>query len=124
MELSKLQLIELVTRETKPPEGMGQWLIIFEAVRMTKEIGILRLEWYSGTKLEWSSSLSVTIESNGRTDNLGTGVKWSKLKPGTRQHNVMTFELRSKSLWENIQGFFKRSMDGGKIQDFLPWVKK
>lgn len=41
------------------------------------------------------------------------------LAPGQSRFNVLTFEIRGKSTMELTKGFFKRSLEEGKLQDLL-----
>lgn len=120
---NKKAVVALILKESRPGPGMSQWVVVYETKRLAENLGLLKLEWYAGTRLEWSGSLSVAIDGRGK-DNLETGTKWKKIPVGKSGFNVLTFELRGKTFMENVSGFFKRSFDGAKMQDFLPFGKK
>lgn len=49
--------------------------------------------------------------------------EWEKVTPGRSRYNVLTFEVRGKSVVELVKGLIKRSVTDGKLQDFIPWGK-
>jgi hypothetical protein len=49
--------------------------------------------------------------------------EWETLGAGESRFNVLTFEMRGKSVVELAKGFIKRSFEEGKIQDILLWGK-
>jgi hypothetical protein len=124
---SKKQLLRAIRKESKPPKGFGQWIAIIEARRVSEHLGLIRLEWYSNSKLEWSAGLSVNlpqvkvVSPDGKE--IAASIEWDKLGPGESTFNVLTCEMRGKSIWEATQGFFRRSLSDARIQDFLPWIK-
>lgn len=124
---SKKQLLRAVLRESRPPKGFGQWILIFEARRLSDSLGLVRLEGYTDKKLEWSGGLSMNLPQPATVGPDGkevTGsINWEKLEPGQSRFSVLTFEMRGKSLLEEAKGFFERSFKEGKFQDFLPWFK-
>ncbi len=127
MHQSKNQLLRTIRKETKPPNGFGQWIFILECRRLSDSVGLLRLEAHNDKKLEWSGALSVNLPEPKRFSpdgkELVSSVNWDKLTPGQSSFNVLTVETRGKSVLEVAKGFFKRSFESGKLQDVLPWVK-
>jgi hypothetical protein len=123
MTPTKKELLRAIRKETKPPTGFGQWVIIFEAKKLTQNLGLIRLEGYSDKRLEWSGSLSIplpqakTYGPDGREQT--PSPNWDTLVVGASRYSVLTMEMRGKTLWEGAKGLMKRSISEGKIQDFL-----
>ncbi len=122
---SKRELLRKVRDETKPPKGFGQWVVTLERKRLSHEIGLFRLEAQLDGKLQWSGSFSVNVLEERKFGPDGNEIPndWDRLAPGHSSYNVLTFEMRGKSMIELIKNFAVRSLEEGKIQDILPWGK-
>ena len=127
MRPSKKQLLRTIRKETKPPKGFNQWVVILEAKKLSLELGLLRAEAYSDKRLEWSGSLSVSLPQpknfapDGRE--LPQTPDWDKLAVGQSSYTTLTTEMRGKTFFEGVKDFAKRSLGEGKAQDFLPLSK-
>ena len=122
---TKKQLLRAIREQTKPPKGFGQWILVLEHRRLTADVGLLLVEAQLDGKNEWSGSISVNLPEQKKFGPDGREIPsdWEKLAPGQSLHNVLTFEMRGKSLVELAKGFIKRSVEEGKLQDLLPWGK-
>jgi hypothetical protein len=122
---SKKQLLRAIRRETKPPKGFGQWILIIEHRRVSKDIGLLVLEAQLNGKPEWSGSMSVNLPEQKKFGPDGTKLQgdWETVGVGQSRFNVLTLELRGKSVIELAKEYIKRSFEEGKIQDLIPWGK-
>lgn len=121
----KKQLVKAIRKETTPPKGFGQWVLVLERRRLSEAVGLLRLEAELDGKPEWSGSMLVNLpkpKKFGLDGQQLTG-DWDNVAPGQSAFNVFTLEVRGKSLTESAKGWIKRSFENGKIQDLLPFVK-
>jgi hypothetical protein len=122
---TKRHLLRTIRKETKPPKGFGQWVLILEHRRLTDNLGLFLVEAQLDGKTEWSGSISVDLPEQKKFGPDGTepASEWEKLTSGQSRYNVLTFEMRGKSVLELGKGFIKRSLEEGKLQDLLPWGK-
>ncbi len=122
---SKKQLLRAIRKETKPPKGFGQWLLILEHRRVSKDIGLLVLEAQLDGKAQWSGSMSVNLPEQKKFGPDGSELpgEWDTIGVGQSRFNVFTLELRGKSVMEMAKDYIKRSFEEGKIQDLIPWGK-
>jgi len=122
---SKKKLLSAIRKETKPPKGFGQWVVIIEHRRISENIGLLLGEAQLDGKLQWSGSISVNLPEQKKfgPDDKEIQGEWETLNPGQSRFNVLTLEMRGKSIAELIKGFLKRSFEEGKIQDIIPFGK-
>ena len=94
---SKKELLRAIRKETRPPAGFGQWVIIFEAKKLTEDLGLVRLEGYSDKRLEWSGSLSIplpqakTFGPDGKE--LTPSPNWDTIAVGASRFSVLTMEM-------------------------------
>lgn len=121
----KKQLLKAIRKETKPPKGFGQWVLILERRRLSESVGLLRMEAELDGKSEWSGTVSVNLPEQKKFGPNGNELPgdWDNIAPGQSAFNLITLELRGKSLMESVKAWVKRSFEDGKIQDFLPLVK-
>lgn len=121
----KQQLVRAIRKETKPPKGFGQWVLVLERRRLSEAVGLLRIEAELDGKPEWSGSMSVSLPEQKKLSPDGQLLpgEWDNVAPGESAFNVFTLELRGKSLLESAKGWIKRSFENGKIQDVFPFVK-
>jgi len=122
---TKKQLLKVIRKETKPPKGFGQWVIVLERRRLSENLGLLRLEAELDGKAEWSGSMSVALPEPKKHAPDGSELPgdWDNIAPGESGFHIFTLELRGKTLIESAKSWIKRSFEDGKIQDFLPFVK-
>src|SRR5258708_6707954 len=120
---TKKELLHAIRKETKPPKGFGQWILILEHRRLTEGVGLVLVEAQLDSKNEWSGSISVNLPEQKKFGSDGQEIQsdWEKLTPGQSRYNVLTLEMRGKSVIELAKGFIKRSFEEGKLQDLLPW---
>ena len=121
----KKQLLKAIRKETKPPKGFAQWVLVLEHRRLAENVGLLRVEAELDGKLEWSGSASVSLPDAKKfgPDSSELPGEWDNIAVGQSRFNIFTLELRSKSVIESVKGWIKRSFEDGKIQDFIPFVK-
>jgi len=121
----KRQLLKVIRKETKPPKGFGQWVLILERRRLSENLGLFRVEAELDGKPEWSGAASVSLPEAKKVGPDGTELpgEWNNIAVGQSGFNVFTLELRGKSVMESAKGWIKRSFEDGKIQDFIPFVK-
>jgi hypothetical protein len=122
---SKKQLLRAIRKETKPPKGFSQWVLVLEHRRVSDDLGLYLVEAQLDGKGEWSGSLSVTLPEQRKLGADGQEIpgEWDKLLPGQSRYSVLTFEMRGKSLIDLAKGFIKRTLEEGKLQDLLPFGK-
>jgi hypothetical protein len=122
---TKRHLLKEIRKQTRPPKGFAQWVLILERRRLSEAVGLLRVEAQLDGKTEWSGSMSVNLPEPKKfgVDGQPLPGEWDDVMPGQSTFNVFTLELRGKSLIESAKGWIKRSFENGKIQDLLPFVK-
>lgn len=122
---SKKKLLGTIRRETKPPRGFGQWILVIERRCVSESVGLLRVEAQLDGKLEWSGSVSIDLPEQKKygPDAKEIQSEWETLEVGQSRFNILTFEMRGKSVAELVKGYIKRSLEEGKIQDLLSWGK-
>jgi hypothetical protein len=81
------------------------------------------VEAFWNGKPQWSGSMTVNLPEKKKFGPDGKELRsdWEGIAPGQSRHNIFTLEVRGKSVVELAKGFFKRSLEEGKIQDILPW---
>lgn len=121
----KKQLLKAIRKETKPPKGFAQWVLVLERRRLSENLGLLRVEAELNGKPEWSGAASVSLPEAKKFGPDGNELSgdWGNIAVGQSGFNIFTLELRGKSLIESVKGWVKRSFEDGKIQDFFPFVK-
>lgn len=122
---TKKQLLKIIRKETKPPKGFGQWVIVLERRRLSESLGLVVLEAELDGKPEWSGSMSVGLPEAKKFGPEGKELpsEWDAIAPGESGFSVFTLELRGKTLIESAKGWIKRSFEDGKIQDLLTFFK-
>jgi hypothetical protein len=120
---SKKQLLQKIRRETRPQKGFNQWIFVLERRRLAEDAGLLLGEAQLNGKVEWSGSVSIPLPEKKKFSPTGQELpgEWDDIAPGKSKFNVFTFEMRGKTVADTIKGFFKRSLEEGKLQDLLPW---
>jgi hypothetical protein len=122
---SKKQLLRAIPKETRPAKGFGQWILVFEHRRVSADLGLFLVEAQLDGKVEWSCSVSVNLPEEKKFGPDGQPIpgEWEKLEAGQSRYNVLTLEMRGRSFGEQIKGFFKRTLEEGKLQD-IPFLGK
>ena len=122
---SKKRLLSAIRKETKPLKGFGQWIVVLEHRRISEGLGLLLAEAQLDGKIQWSGSISVNLPEKTKFGPDGKAIpgEWETLEPGQSRFNLITAEIRGKSIVELVTGFKKRSFEDGKIQDFFPFGK-
>lgn len=122
---TKKQLLKIIRKETKPPKGFGQWVIVLERRRLSEHLGLLRLEAALDGKPGWSGAMSVALPEARKVGPDGKELPgdWDNIPAGESGFHVFTLELRGKTLIESAKGWIKRSFEDGRLQDFLPFLK-
>lgn len=124
-KLARKELLKTIRKETRPPKGFGQWVLVLERRRQSETLGLLRLDAESDGKPEWSGSMSVALPEAKKFGPDGNELPgdWDNIAPGESKFNIFTLELRGKTLMESAKGWIKRSFDDGRIQDLFLFVK-
>ena len=122
---ARKQLLKAIRKETRPPKGFGQWVLIVERRRLSENLGLLRVEAELDGNPEWSGSMSAALPEAKKfaPDGKELPGDWDNIAPGESGFHIFTLELRGKTLIESVKGWIKRSFEDGKIQDFIPFVK-
>jgi hypothetical protein len=115
----KSELLKALKKERPKAGKFNHNIVVMEQKKISEKLGMLRFDWYADDKLEGSGSLAFPIpnQTEGKTD------QWAKLGVGQSEFYALSLDFKAKSLAQMVGGFFRRSLEEGKLQDLLPFGK-
>jgi hypothetical protein len=117
--ITKKELLSLFKKESPEKQKYKQFQIIFELKKVKQNVGLIRLEIYEGGKQEFCASVFLPINKPvvGQAP-----TAWDGMKVGKSQVFGLVIDSREQSLLEKVKGFFIRSFEQGKLQEFIPFL--
>jgi hypothetical protein len=125
-KLAKKQLLRTVRKATKPKKGFDQWVLTIERRKLTPDVGLFRVEAEFNGRPEWSGSVSVTLPEAKRfgPDGAELPSEWDQLAVGASAFNVLTAEVRGRTIVETAMGWIKRTFEEGSAKDVFPFLRR
>lgn len=123
---SKDEFIKILKEESPPIEGeekYAQIMVVVEIKKIRKDLGIIKGEYYESDKLEYRASFLVPLVPLSKQPSDKPSV-WDDLNEGENKFYGFTFDSREMKVIEKIHAFFKRSLEGASIQDFIPGARR
>jgi hypothetical protein len=111
-----------ILKEENPPvdesKRYNQLFLIIEFKKISEKIGIIKGELYGNGQLEYRGSiliplLRVVVDQQSI---------WNSIEAGKSIFYGISFDTRELGLTEKVSDFFGRSIEEGKIQDFIPFL--
>ena len=118
---SKEEIIKILRDENPPIEGedrFNQLFLIIEFKKINAHIGIIKGEFYDNDHLDYRGSLLVPL-SQGNSNQKN---QWDSIEIGRSVYYGIAFDARELCFTEKIREFFNRSIEEGRIQDFIPFT--
>lgn len=118
---SKEDIIQILREENPPVDGedkFNQFFLIVEFKKINARIGIIKGELYNNDQLDYRGSLLVPLSH----DNANQKDQWNLIEIGKSVYYGLSFDARELCLTEKIGEFVSRSIQDGKIQDFIPFI--
>ncbi|WP_321504308.1 hypothetical protein [uncultured Methanoregula sp.] len=119
---SKKEIIAILREENPPIDGddrFSQLFLIVEYKKINANMGIIKGELYNNDQLDYRGSLLIPILNNTPDQ---PNNNWASLEIGKSMFYGISFDARELCLTERIGEFIHRSIDEGKLQDFLPFT--
>lgn len=116
--ITKKELLRLFKKESPEKQKYKQSQIVFELKKVKQNVGLMRLEIYGGGKQEFCGSLYLPIDKVTP----GKPTAWDTIKIGKSQVFGLVIDSREQSLVEKAKGFLTRSLEEGKLQEFIPFL--
>lgn len=111
-----------ILKEENPPvdetNRYNQLFLIVEFKKINEKIGIIKGELYGNGQLEYRGSILIPLlmaEANQQSN-------WNTIDVGKSIFYGMSFDTRELCLTEKVSDFSGRSIEEGKIQDFIPFL--
>lgn len=111
----KSEILKALKKERPKTGKFNHHIVVIEQKKISEKLGMLRFEWYADDKLEGSGSFAFPIQNQPGTAN----DTWTKLPIGQSEFFAFSVDFKAKSLAQMLGGFFRRSLDEGKLQDLL-----
>jgi len=119
--LSKEEIIQILKDENPPIDGkdrFNQLFLIVEFKKINAQIGIIKGELYNNDKLDYRGSFLFPLTPDDtKQKNL-----WDSIEIADSIYYGISFDARDLRLTEKVAEFFNRSIEEGKIQDFIPFT--
>lgn len=115
----KRELLRILKREHyrgKDKSDFSRMVIVLEMRKVNPNQGLLKLEYYSNDVLTLAGSIIIPI-----TPVPGQPSAWDTMSIGDSQFFPVAIDTREASLRDQVGGFIKRTLEGSRLQDFLPW---
>ena len=118
---SKEEIIQILREENPPVDGedrFNQLFLIIEFKKINARIGIIKGELYNNDQLDYRGSLLIPLSQ----DNVNQKNQWDSIEIGKSVYYGLSFDARELCLTEKIGEFFNRSIEEGRIEDFIPFT--
>jgi hypothetical protein len=119
--LTKNEIIQILMEENPPVDGdnrFNQLFLIVEFKKINPRVGIIKGELYNNDQLDYRGSLLIPLMKND-TDQKN---QWDSIEVGNSVYYGVSFDARELCMTEKIGEFLHRSIDEGKLQDFIPFI--
>ena len=119
--LTKNELIQILREENPPVDDdnrFNQLFLIVEYKKINLRIGIIKGELYNNDQLDYRGSLLLPLMRSD-TDQKN---QWDSIEIGKSVYYGLSFDARELCITEKIGEFLHRSIDEGKLQDFIPFT--
>lgn len=119
--LTKNEIIQILMEENPPVDGdnrFNQLFLIVEFKKINLGVGIIKGELYNNDQLDYRGSLLIPLMKND-TDQKN---QWDSIEVGNSVYYGVSFDARELCMTEKIGEFLHRSIDEGKLQDFIPFI--
>ena len=118
---TKEEIIQILKEENPPVDEINhynQLFLIVEFKKINERIGIIKGEIFGNEQLEYRGSILLPLlktEANQQSN-------WNSIEVGKSIFYGMSFDARELGLTEKVGDFIGRSLEEGKVQDFIPFL--
>jgi hypothetical protein len=119
--LTKNEIIQILREENPPVDDdnrFNQLFLIVEFKKINLHVGIIKGELYNNDQLDYRGSLLMPLMRSD-TDQKN---QWDSIEVGRSVYYGLSFDARELCITEKIGEFLHRSIDEGKLQDFIPFT--
>lgn len=111
--MDKKRAKELMLDEGEDDEGFKDSIVVLEMELIEEDAGIIRGELIIEGEVDTTGSLLVPL-NEPKPEN------WQDLEVGETKAYGLRIDSRKESLREKMNAFFSRSLEEGRVQDFVP----
>lgn len=111
--MDKERAKELMLEEREDDEGFKDSIVVFEMDLIEEDAGIIRGELIIEGEVDTTGSLLVPL-SEPKPES------WQDLEVGETKAYGFRVDSRKETLREKMSAFFSRSLEEGRVQDFVP----
>lgn len=117
---TKEEIMQILKEENPPIDEINhynQLFLIVEFKKITESIGLIKGELYGNEQLEYRGSILLPLfktEANQKSN-------WNSIEVGKSIFYGMSLDTRELGLTEKVGDFIGRSLEEGKVQDFIPF---
>lgn len=115
----KSEVLKALKKERPKTGKFNHHMVLIEQKKISEKLGMLRFEWYADDKLEGSGSFAFPIQNQPGAAN----DTWANLPIGQSEFFGFSIDFKAKTLSQMVGGFFRRSLEEGKLQDLMPFGK-
>ncbi|NLV03824.1 hypothetical protein [Haloferax volcanii] len=111
--MDKERAKELMLEEREDDEGFKDSIVVLEMDLIEEDAGIIRGELIIEGEVDTTGSLLVPL-NEPKPEN------WQDLEVGETKAYGLRIDSRKETLREKMGSFFSRSLEEGRVQDFVP----
>jgi hypothetical protein len=111
--MDKERAKELMLNEREDDEGFKDSIVVLEMELIEEDAGIIRGELLIEGEVDSTGSLLVPL-------NEPKPESWRDLEVGETKAYGLRVDSRKETLREKMSAFFSRSLEEGRVQDFVP----
>ncbi|MBP2250455.1 hypothetical protein J2754_000764 [Halarchaeum solikamskense] len=111
--MDKERAKELMFDEGEDGEGFKDSIVVVELELIEEDAGVIRGELIIEGEVDTTGSLLVPL-NQPKPEN------WQDLEVGETKAYALRIDSRKETLREKMSAFFSRSLEEGRVQDFVP----
>lgn len=111
--MDKERAKELMLEEREDDEGFKDSIVVLEMDLIEEDAGIIRGELIIEGEVDTTGSLLVPLREPKPES-------WQDLEIGETKAYGLRVDSRKETLREKMSAFFSRSLEEGRVQDFVP----
>ncbi len=115
-----LSTLKSEIKETGSKEKYHRIILIVTMKRIDKNTGFVSGEFYQDDKMNYRGAVILPINQNLKIENS----VWASMKVGSKNIYGFLLDSRNKTWLETVADFFKRSIEEGRVQDFIPFSSR
>lgn len=113
MPMDKDQVLNTLEDEREKTDDYQDTVAVLELELLNEDTGIIRGELHVNGEKETTGSVLLPLQEP-KPEN------WQDLEAGDKKAYGVVFNSQKETLREKLSNFFERSIDEGKMQEFVP----